>query len=1135
MVLLIINSASLLMAHPTSEMVYEHDHNKGHHLVDFTKGSGVEPWLDDLAVESRPQPSQGLGGRRVFLAAGHGRTFNESSFVWGWQRDVVDGGEVEDLITPRVVNRWIAEYFENAGANIVIARERDEQLNEFHLDDADPSTTFSGTWSEINSVDGTYYEGTAQRVAADSGAEITWFANIPELDEYGLRIWFPAEIDATTSATLIIHTAAGDVTAKINQQRNGSRWLWIDQFVFPEGNVPIATLVADQNAAGSFLYADAIRLGGGMGDYNLGGGVSGLPRWQEFTKSWAMKYGAPPSVWDSFVQASDFGIRRDFGFWAGGDIYIEIHSNADGLGNGTQTGTLTFWSRSTDSTMRNLFEQNHDGIITDLRTRWMPSWRDDGFTNDTVNGTVLPSYLLEMAYHDRVTPDLESLLDPDFRRIIARSIYEGAVPIVRGDDNGVFLPEPPEDFAVINSLNNSALLSWKAPSYGPQPDSYMVYESRDGLSFDLGTDVGNVSSVTLDGYNPGDVIYYQVRAINEGGRSFPTKTMVVRIGSDFENSILLVNGFSRMDRFVQEKNNPPNLLNYYVDAFVEADPDIAIASALDTSFDNPELSLIESYNIVWILGLESVEDETLSSEAEDFIETYLNNNSQVGFPIRGLFICGTDIAEDLIVNGNLSAICEQPGIRNPQCFPQFFLNLEDSLGRTTAKTATGTSGSFFDGMSFSLTGINDEPYEVQSADILQPTPLADPVITWPNGQPAAIYFHGINSFEFFSRRSKTIVSSIPLEAVKDMDERNAYAAGILDFLSSPVEEDTTGPQIISTNLGPISQTTAGLAVDTNEATELVLRYGEDENNLNESVSSLNLLRNHSVTMDGLEAETQYFYQIEVTDLSNNLTESSISSFVSAAPDTIPPSIGSIRTIVVSDRDAVIEFQTNENALAAVEPAFPHSWRENTGEYNLLHYLYLFNLPASSSITVPVSAADVQDNKSQQNFSFNTLPAVPDLIVDNLDPEFSITQGNWGSGSFGNPFNGSYVFASTNGTTITSSVIWEAELPLEGFYRVSTRYTSGGNRAPDAPYSVFTDDGSETFFINQQSNGDTWITLENEGPFFDQLEASVTLNNMTNQSGSFVVIGDAVRWEYLGLLNVIIPEVDIDAEDQWWLY
>ncbi len=1091
--------------HTTFEEMMEYEKNRTRRSSEEVRAPGGEPWLNDLEVESRPHPTQGLGGRRVFLVPGHGRTYNEGAGWWGWQRDVVDGGELEDLITPRISNRWLAKYFENAGANVIVSRERDEQLNELHLDEADTANSeMTGSWTEVYTSNP--YEGSALRTPADSGATFTWKASIPEKGAYGFRMWYPNTGDAAEDVTVIIHTAGGDVEATLNQFRNTERWYWIDSYVFDEGNVPIATIIANSSDSSRYVYADGIRLGGGMGDVDFGGGVSGLPRWQEYTKGWAFKYGAPSYVWDQQVNATDSFMRRDMGYWAGADIYLELHSNADGTGSGTQTGTMTYWSYSNDATQRSQFEAMHDNMLSTLRAEWMASWRDAGFLNDSVFSTSLPSNLIEMAFHDRTVPDLESLLDPDFRLLIARSIYEGAIPIVRGDTNGVALPEPPTAPYVKNLGGGEIMIGWSMPAFGPAPEDYKIYSSEDGLGFDLGTSVGNTMSTTLDGYQEGDEVYFQIRALNAGGRSFPTETIGVRVGDS--DPLLLVNGFDRLDRYVQEVDNTRNFVIEHLQAFGAADPSLAIDYTSNDAVSDGDLNLNDYPLVDWYLGLErgSQGDETFNATEQSIVSSYMDSGGR-------LFVNGAYLGTDLDING----------LPSDQEFAFKTLRFQGTGEQSEAPSASGIAGEDFDGLVLNVSKESGGPYELALPDEIIPGELGYRIMEWGDGYTAAVAYP--------NGPGKSIVSSVPLEAVTDSAQRIAYAEEVLEFLRAPVEEVDLPPVVQGLAIAPISQTEAYLSWTTNQPSTNIVEWSELAGDFEQSKELLDTDVVHSTVIQGLTSNTDYKMRIKPKNLFDLEGTSETFYFKTALPETIPPVIENLKIIAISDRDATVFFTTTEPALSDITsldvPALQSEPLENG--YRLSHLHYVDNLPSSSTFDVIVTATDIQNNSVTEMLEVTTGSSTSALIVDNLDSGFSVVQGSWSSGSFGNPYGGDYRFAFINTSEVSAEVSWEVTIPQSGLYRISTRYTSGGNRTNSAHYTVEHPDGNQNLFMNQQSNGDEWITLI-DSLFFNQGTTSRVLLDNNADNGS-VVIGDAVRWEYLGIGRA--RESDLD--NNIWLF
>ncbi len=111
----------------------------------------------------------------------------------------------------------------------------------------------------------------------------------------------------------------------------------------------------------------------------------------------------------------------------------------------------------------------------------------------------------------------------------------------------------------------------------------------------------------------------------------------------------------------------------------------------------------------------------------------------------------------------------------------------------------------------------------------------------------------------------------------------------------------------------------------------------------------------------------------------------------------------------------------------------------------------------------------------------------------------------------NPFcAGTYSEIKTNKEE-TSTVVWVAEIPEDGWYWVSIAYVTNAKSVPDAKYIVRHSAGETTFRVNQQMGGGTWIYL---GQFYfrkgaDAGHASVVLSNESKHKG--VVVADAVRF------------------------
>jgi uncharacterized lipoprotein YddW (UPF0748 family) len=129
-----------------------------------------------------------------------------------------------------------------------------------------------------------------------------------------------------------------------------------------------------------------------------------------------------------------------------------------------------------------------------------------------------------------------------------------------------------------------------------------------------------------------------------------------------------------------------------------------------------------------------------------------------------------------------------------------------------------------------------------------------------------------------------------------------------------------------------------------------------------------------------------------------------------------------------------------------------------------------------------------------------------VIVDNVDPGFTVLAGPWNSGAFPTPWGADYRWRITTAGG-TDAVEWRPNLPQTGNYRVEVWYVEGGNRAPDATYTVHHNGGSTPLAVDQRSGGSQWNTLG----IFNFTAGQSGYVTMTNDASPSVVMADAVRF------------------------
>ncbi len=710
--------------------------------------------LGQPPVRGQPQPTGALTGASIFLSPGHGWYYSSGLGRWATQRPNTNN-IIEDLSNAEAVLQHLTHYLWNAGARVYTCRERDLNANMVIVDNGDAGHSSTGSWSTVSLSDA--YNGDLQRTTTVTGsptATATFTPNIPADGHYAVYVWYRTAGTGTTTsdARITINHTGGSTIWTQNQNRDGYTWKYVGTFYFVAGsNQTIGSVMIDNQSstAGNYVVADAVRFGGGMGDYSDGGSVSGEPRWEESGKYYAGFMGHTYSngtVW-AMPRYADWECEDS---WEGGSnnnaVYVSWHTNAPNPYTGTSSFAYSSagWGGLFDGVVGGDILRNyiHNELINDIITGWDTEWTNRGLKTanfgeiNPSNNDDMPASLHEIAFHD--TPaDAEDLREPNFRRLTARAVYQGMVKFYYNyyyvsNGNSEFndltlLPEPPTNLRVTNNGSGGVAIAWDAPPYntgnnllGDAATGYRVYQSTTGKGFDNGVAVGSTSTTVL-GLTPGEVYYFRVTATNSGGESFPTETLAVRVRSSGSASVLIVNGFDRIDRFANIVEDDPydaqDLHRGYLWLMNTYDYVIAHAEAIDAyglDFDScsneaiidNQIYLTDYHTVIWILGEESERDpdgnstghDAFSATEQTRVTNFLNGGGR-------LFVSGSEIGYDL------------DGYNNGRTFYENTLHADYMGNDANTYTASGATGSIFDGISLTFDN-GSSIYDVDWPDII---------------------------------------------------------------------------------------------------------------------------------------------------------------------------------------------------------------------------------------------------------------------------------------------------------------------------------------------------------------------------------------------------------------------------------
>lgn len=634
------------------------------HLTIFTAGQPIED-LIPVAEGAKPgrtfrtsgrfplvsypdnpfRPSKGLYGRHIAMWQSHGKYYEQKLQRWEWQRARIFE-TVEDLYTQSYVLPFLVPMLERAGAYVMMPRERDANPYEVIVDN-DPvlakpwegcdaytfnniqsaqrsrfSTTageevweqaqgtgFSYTKASLTGLDNPFTEGTTlmcTTVKKGRESKAVWQPYIPKTGEYAVYVSYRTLPSSTHAARYTVRYNGGQTVVNVNQQMGGGTWIYLGTFPFREGLNPDECVELSNltDRAGDVVTADAVKIGGGMGNvarnlspqqqeentrhgiFNIPPQVSTYPRFCEGARYWMQWAGVPDSIYDLTQGENDYSDDyKNRGLWvnwlAGGsevlpeekglnvplDLSFAFHSDAGTTLNDNIVGTLAIYDtkhydgRFADDVPRTINRSLADlvqtSIVEDIRRTYEPRWNRRQMWDKSYFEAWqprIPAMLLELLSHQNLA-DMRYGLDPRFRFLVSRAIYKGILRFVSSQrgEKAVVAPLPVHRMSIAALDNNEIELTWKPTPDTLEPSAvskqYLVYTRLDSAGWDEGVLVKKPLYRTK--LSPNHIYSFKVEAVNDGGRSFPSEILSAGFTHTYQKRdtaemALVINGFNRI-------------------------------------------------------------------------------------------------------------------------------------------------------------------------------------------------------------------------------------------------------------------------------------------------------------------------------------------------------------------------------------------------------------------------------------------------------------------------------------------------------------------------------------------------------------------------------------------------------------
>lgn len=417
---------------------------------------------EPVLVENLSRPFDipyGLDGRHLALWQSHGWYYNQPTQRWQWQRARILN-TVEDLYTQSYVVPFLVPMLENAGANVLLPRERDINPNEVIVD----NDKLFGGYAELSGAKawekgesgfanakaayehgenpfamGTYRvaEGVVKGKKQVAESVAKWIPSVPESGEYAVYVSYKTLPNSAEDALYTVKYNGGETNFKVNQKMGGGTWIYLGTFPFSEKSaeqgVYLTNLAGKQGVA---VTADAVKFGGGMGNiarkptdmpaYNVEAVTSGYPRFTEGARYWLQWAGFADSIYSATQLKNDY--NDDYmsrGRWVnalvGGskinpgapgynipvDLSFAFHTDAGTFPDDSIVGVLAIYTKMSNGsdkyvngrsrmTARELTDIVQTEITNDIRAAYEPKWSRRG--------------LWDRSYAESRTPEVPAML-----------------------------------------------------------------------------------------------------------------------------------------------------------------------------------------------------------------------------------------------------------------------------------------------------------------------------------------------------------------------------------------------------------------------------------------------------------------------------------------------------------------------------------------------------------------------------------------------------------------------------------------------------------------------------------------------------------------------------------------------------
>ncbi len=285
--------------------------------------------------------------------------------------------------------------------------------------------------------------------------------------------------------------------------------------------------------------------------------------------------------------------------------------------------------------------------------------------------------------------------------------------------------------------------------------------------------------------------------------------------------------------------------------------------------------------------------------------------------------------------------------------------------------------------------------------------------------------------------------------VESTDQPGINPTTSMDYtFTTKATADTIPPTITDLKVEGVTATTAVVSWKTDEPSDTRLRYGTDMNYAFVEGDSKDKL-DHRVVLRFLTPSTLYYIEAQSSDnRGNGPTEKAASFTTTSTFDTEAPTITNLEVTGLTDKLAIVTWNTNEPALGIVEYGTTSAYGKIAvlERYETVHRVVLSGLTPDTMYHLIVRAIDVAGNgpTTTEDLQFFTLkdadrspPVITNVKADNIQATSAVI--SWATDE---PSDSGVAYRSSKGEGQT---IYEMDL-------VETHSLAMGGLKPDTDYT-----------------------------------------------------------------------------------